>query len=230
MARVRCVLLLAEDLLLLLTDDTSGRLPANESVVDALLAGANLIELTLMGRVDIPHVGKPVRYIGIDWWAGRTVVGRFIVRDPSPTDDEVLDAAMQIVMGNKSKYLHAVLRQLSNERLHWTLYNRLARRGMVRSVQDSPYGVEMRRRVIQALVERTPPDTRSAALIALLHTIKHEPGIIYPRARIVGLTRTHRQLIARGDEIAKSNWAPEAVREAIDAMITTISWAARMRG
>ena len=47
--------------------------------------------------------------------------------------------------------------------------------------QDSGHKVEVRRRVIQALVYRTTPDTRSAALIALLHTIRHEPKIIYPR-------------------------------------------------
>ena len=45
-------MLLAEDLLLLVTDDTSGRLSAPGEQVDAGLGGANLIELTLMGRVD----------------------------------------------------------------------------------------------------------------------------------------------------------------------------------
>jgi hypothetical protein len=44
------VLLLAEDLLLLLTDDR-GRLSAPSAEVDVLLVGANLVELALMGKV-----------------------------------------------------------------------------------------------------------------------------------------------------------------------------------
>ena len=43
-------MLIAEDLLLLLTDDTSGSTPA--VAVEILLAGANLVELALIGRVD----------------------------------------------------------------------------------------------------------------------------------------------------------------------------------
>ena len=42
-----------------------------------------------------------------------------------------------------------------------------------------------------------------------------------------GLTRymdgaprgAHRKLIARGEQIAKSNWAPEAIRNSVDAII-----------
>jgi Golgi phosphoprotein 3 (GPP34) len=45
--------LLAEDLLLLITDDASGRLSAPAAQVDAALGGANLLELTLMTKVDL---------------------------------------------------------------------------------------------------------------------------------------------------------------------------------
>ncbi len=89
--------------------------------------------------------------------------------------------------------------------------------------------------MIQALVYRTTPDTRSAALIALLHTIRHEPKIIYPRyamwSRVVdwpGLTRAQRKLLARGDEIAKSNWAPEANRDSIDAILDAARFQAEL--
>ena len=47
------MLLLAEDLLLLLTDDTSGRLSVPLVEVNVLLVGANLVELTLMGKVHL---------------------------------------------------------------------------------------------------------------------------------------------------------------------------------
>lgn len=75
-------MLLAEDLLLLVTDDASGRLVSSGSQVDAGLGGANLVELTLLGKVDITgeqDQGKP---------------GRIIVRDPAPPGDDVLDAAL----------------------------------------------------------------------------------------------------------------------------------------
>jgi hypothetical protein len=58
--------LLAEDLLLLLTGDASGRLTVPSAQVDAGLGGANMVELTLMGKVDVSgggDRGKPGRVI-----------------------------------------------------------------------------------------------------------------------------------------------------------------------
>jgi len=46
-------MLLAEDLLLLVTDDATGRLAVSGEPADAGLGGANLLELTLLGKVDI---------------------------------------------------------------------------------------------------------------------------------------------------------------------------------
>ena len=87
-------------------------------------------------------------------------------------------------------------------------------------------GVEVRRRVTQALVERMPPDTRSAALIALMHTILCKPEIVDPRR--YGMSRS--QLFGRAEEIAGTNWAPEGVRNSIDAMLAaTRSVAVRTR-
>jgi hypothetical protein len=79
-------MLLAEDLLLLVTDDASGRLAAAGSQVDAGLGGANLVELTLLGKVDITgeqDQGRP---------------GRIIIRDPAPPEDAVLGRAIDEMM------------------------------------------------------------------------------------------------------------------------------------
>jgi Golgi phosphoprotein 3 (GPP34) len=57
---------LAEDLLLLVTDSATGRLSAPAAQVDAALGGANLLELTLMNKVDLSgewDQGKPGRII-----------------------------------------------------------------------------------------------------------------------------------------------------------------------
>ena len=261
-------MLIAEDLLLLLTDDTSGRLSTAAAIpawlstwavggqvstsaveVEVLLAGANLVELALMGRVVSREV-KPIPVLGIDWTVDRLVVG-----DPSPTGDAVLDTAVQMARNKGNLYavldtavqmarnegnLSGVIRE-SGKNLQRTLYERLVDSGMIRHeprrilgvvkvdrwpAQDSRHKVEVRRRVIQALVEQTTPDPRSAALIALLHTLRLEPTIVDPRH--YGMSQS--RLIWRGDEIAKSDWAPEAVRDSIDPIIAATGKAAEAAG
>ena len=106
-------MLLAEDLLLLVTNDATGRLSVPSSQADAGLGGANLLELTLLGKVDVSgpqDQGKP---------------GRIVVRDPSPPGDEILDAALQVLIGQQGKKPSAVIRPLGRN-LRPALYQRLA--------------------------------------------------------------------------------------------------------
>ena len=213
-------MLLAEDLLLLVTGDTSGRLSAPAAQVDAALGGANLVELTLMNKVDLSgegEEGKP---------------GRLIVRDPSPAGDDVLDAALEIVITHQGKKPSTVIRPLSKN-LRQTLYARLAGSGVVRAersrtlgvfpthtwpAQDASHEAQVRRLVTRSLVQQTAPDTRSAALIALLHALRCEHKIVDPQ--LCDLSK--RELRARAEEIAKGNWASAAVRKAIDEMIAAV--------
>src|SRR5215469_11537193 len=213
-------MLIAEDLLLLVTDDASGRLSAPVATVDAGLGGANLIELALRGKVDLSgeqDQGKP---------------GRIVVRDPSPAEDAVLDAALKIVIAHQGQKPSMVIRPLSRN-LRQTLYQRLADSGVVRAergkifgafpfhrwpAQDASHEAEVRRLVTQALVQQEAPDTRTAALIALLHAVGCEDKIVDPRQ--YGLSR--RELRARAEEIAKGNWASEAVRKAIEQMMAAV--------
>jgi hypothetical protein len=134
--------------------------------------------------------------------------------------------------------------------LQLTLYKRLGSGGVVRyerrrilavigvdrwPAQDSRHKVQVRGRVIQALVEQTTPDPRSAALIALLHTIEHEIEIVDPghlaefRSRFAvdfEFFDVRKHLLERGEEIANSNWAPEVIRSSIDAIIAATRKAA----
>jgi hypothetical protein len=217
-------MLIAEDLLLLVTDDASGRLSAQEAQVDAGLGGATLVELTLMRKVDLSggtDEGKP---------------GRIVVLDPSPPGDDVLDAALEILSAHQGKKPSAVIKPLSKN-LRRTLYERLAASGVVRAeqgralgifpvhrwpVQDASHETEVRRLVTQALTQQTAPDTRTATLIALLHALKCEHKVVDPRP--YGLSR--RQLRARAGEIAEGNWASEAVRKVINEMIAAAAAAA----
>ncbi|MGE5286553.1 MAG: GOLPH3/VPS74 family protein [Micromonosporaceae bacterium] len=213
-------MLIAEDLLLLVTDDASGRLSVPAAQVDAGLGGANLVELTLMNKVDLSREGdegKP---------------GRLTVRDPSPTGDAVLDAALGIVIAHQGKKPSTVIRPLSKN-LRRTLYERLVGSGVIRAEEDRILGVfpahkwpaqdarheaEVRQLVTQVLVQQTAPDTRSAALIALMHALRCEHKIVDPQH--YGLSK--RQLRERAEEVAKGNWASEAVRKTIDEMIAAI--------
>ncbi|MGN6176622.1 MAG: GOLPH3/VPS74 family protein, partial [Streptosporangiaceae bacterium] len=176
-------MLLAEDLLLLVTDDASGRLSAPAEKVDAGLGGANLVELTLRDKVDLTgeqDPGKP---------------GRIIVRDPSPPGDAVLDAALEVLLARQGKRPAAGIGPLSTN-LRGRLYERLASRGVVRAERGRVFGVfpvrrwpaddaseeaEVRRLMTQALVQQVAPDVRTAALIALAHAVGCVDKIVDPR-------------------------------------------------
>ena len=79
-------MLIAEDLLLLLTADDTGKLAADSTNTDMALGGALLAELALTERVDIAGPDERVRE------------GRLVVRDASPTGDSVLDEALATVL------------------------------------------------------------------------------------------------------------------------------------
>jgi hypothetical protein len=213
-------MLLAEELLLLVTDDASGRLSAPAEQVDAGLGGANLVELTLRNKVDLSGEQDPGKR------------GRIIVRDPSPAGDAVLDAALEILIAREGKRPSTVIGPLSKN-LRGTLYQRLADRGVVRAERGRIFGVfpvrrwpaqdasdeaEVRRLMAQALVQQVVPDTRTAALIALVHAVGCLDKIVDPRQH--GLSK--RELRARAAAIAKGNWASEAVRKAIEEMMAAV--------
>jgi hypothetical protein len=158
--------------------------------------------------------------------------GRIIVRDRSPAGDAVLDAALEIIIARQGKRPSAVIGPLSKN-LRATLYRRLADRGVVHAgrgrvfgvfpvrrwpAQDASHEVEARRLVAQALVQREAPDTRTGALIALVHAVGCVDKVVDPRH--YGLSR--RELRARAKEIAEGNWASEAVRTTIEEMMAAI--------
>jgi Golgi phosphoprotein 3 (GPP34) len=212
--------LLAEDLLLLVTDDDSGKLSVSMEQVDLGLGGATLVELTLMDRVDLSREGDPGK------------PGRIVVRDASPTGDAVLDAALAILVERQGKKPSAVITPLSRH-LRRTLYERLADSGVIRAEEDRILGVfpshtwptqdprheaGVRGLVTDALVHQATPDTRTAALIALIHALRCEHKIVDPGQ--YDLSKP--QLRARAAEIATGSWASEAVRRVIDELIAAV--------
>lgn len=213
-------MLIAEDLLLLLTDDTSGRLAVPAAQADAALGGALLAELALMGKVDLSSAadaGKP---------------GRLAVRDPAPAGDVVLDSGLEIVIAHRGKKPSAVIGPLGKN-LRSTLYERLAASGLLRAQQASILGIfparrwpaldtrneeQARQQLAAALTGQAVPGSRAAVLIALLHALKCEHKVM--GSQLDGLSR--RELRARAGEIAKGDWASAAVSRVIEETIAAV--------
>jgi len=207
-------MLLAEDLLLLLTDDATGTLVVSGSEADVALGGAQLVELTLLGRVDIDERK------------------RLVVRDSSPVDDELLAGALATVQEREGKKPSSVIERLSRK-LRTRLYERLAASGVLRAEEGKVLGLfpttrwptssadheaAVRRAVTSALVQGTTPEPRDAALIALLHALRSTHKVVDPQEH--GVRR--KDLDRRAKQVAEGDWASQAVRESIDAMMAAV--------
>jgi hypothetical protein len=188
--------------------------------VDLGLAGANLIELTIAGRVGVAgrHDPKP---------------GRLIVRDRTPTGDDILDNALHILIAHEGNKPSSVLRPLSKH-LRPALHERLAQQGSLRAeharilglvttdhwpTQDARHEEDVRRSLVEVLVERKAPDARTAALVALRHALACEHKVI--DVQQFGLTK--HELRSRAEETAHRAWASDAVQNAIADTLTTVT-------
>ena len=175
-------MLLAEDLLLLLTDDETGKLVVSGSEADVALGGAQLIELTLAGRVDLTGEGE-----------GRK--GRLVVRDTTPLADPLLGEALDLVASKEGKKPDAVVGPLGRK-LRDRLYARLAEQGVLRSERGKVLGIfptqkwpaaeaaherHLRAELEQALLTGLLPQERVAVLVSLLHALRAVPKVVRPK-------------------------------------------------
>lgn len=209
------LMLLAEDLLLLLTDDDTGKLVVSGAEADVALGGAQLIELTLLGRVDVTREGE-----------GRP--GRLVVRPGERPTDPLLDEALDLVASRQGKKPDAVVGPLG-KKLRDRLYDRLTETGVLRSEPGKVLGIfpthrwpavdaaherDLRAGLEQALLTGLQPQERVAALVALLLALRSVHKVVRPQDH--GLSR--RDLDRRAKEIAEGDWGSAAVRKAVDAM------------
>ncbi len=213
-------MLIAEDLLLLLTDDDTGKLIIAPNAVDIALGGANLVELALRGRVDIA---------GADQAAKK---GRLAIRNGRATGDALLDDALDYLKRHDGKKPSSVVGPLGWS-LRINLYDRLMTRGMLRHEQgqilglfpthrwpsrDAAHERAVRTCIEGALIQRVPPDERTAALISLLHALKAVHKVM--DAREHGVLKS--DLKARAGRIADGDWSSKAARESVDATRATL--------
>ena len=203
-------MLIAEDLLLLLTDDTSGKLLAPGEQVDLALGGALLVELSLAEQVTVDERGR----LQVPDRAGGT-------------GDPLLDEALAVVGSRAGKKPKAVVGPLS-KKLRPVLYDRLAAAGLLRAeharllgvlpttrwpAQDVHHENAVREALTQVLVAGTTPEPRTAALVGLLHALHATHKVV--AAPELGLSR--RELDRRAKDVAQGDWCSAAVRQAVDA-------------
>lgn len=211
-------MLIVEDLLLLLTDDTSGKSLVASTELDLSLAGAVLLELAMAGKVDVTGPGDP----------GRN--GRLVVRDPAPTGDPLLDEALTRLTASPDRKPGKGL-DLIKKDLRASTYRRLVERGIVRSENGKILGVfpthrwpardvvhetGIRQTLHDALITGTTPQPQTAALISLLQSIKAVN-------KILDVPRAERSAVKdRAKQISQDAWAADAVRKAVDAVNSAV--------
>lgn len=207
-------MLIAEDLLLLLTDDDSGRLVKSAVEVDPALGGALLVELTLAGVVDLTDDGGMFQ-------RGRLVVAE----DGARVTDPELVAALGTVRGRQGRKPESVVPKLGKG-VRKRLYARLTERGILRSDEgrilgifptsrwptaDAAHEEALRRELAAALRTGLPSRPEVGALVSLVHALRALPKVLDPED--VGTTR--REMTAQAKRISEGEWASAAVRRAI---------------
>lgn len=231
-------MLIAEDLLLLLTDDTTGRFVVDGTALDLALAGAVLLELAEKGRitittaadVDMRRKGKKVK------------AGRVKVVTPLLTGDGTLDQALDRCGELAGKKPEAALGALAKG-LRPQLLDRLAHAGILRAdhgrvlgvfpstrwpAADSAHESQLHDQLRSVLVHGITPDPRTAALAALLSAVDAPHKVLASAAGGAG-DIDKKAVRARAKEIREGSWAVDAVGKAIEAVqaaITTALYAA----
>jgi hypothetical protein len=202
--------LIAEDLLLLLLDDESGKVAPSDSAEPAL-GGAVLAELAILGAVTIDE--RTSRF----WSPKVRVTG-------SAPDDRVLADAVQVV-SEKERTAQDLVARLGKG-LVKTLGDRLADRGILERREsrllgmlprtrwpaaDSTHEAAVRQALTSVLVQGTTPDARTGALVAVLSAIDRTHKVVDHD----GLSR--REVKKRAKEVTEGAWAATAVRDSIQA-------------
>lgn len=209
-------MLLAEDLVLLLTDDKTGKPLVDQLRRDLVLAGAVVHELTELGRLRVTGRDEEQR------------PGRLVVADDAPTGDDLLDTTLQRLAGRKPEKPKNALGGIGKG-LHQRLLERLAARGILRlevgrvlglfprrawPAVDSAHEEGVRRGLSDVLVVGRAPTPRELTLIALLDAVGQVPTVL------PGSDVSRRELRRRARAVAEDGgFAATAVRKALDDAI-----------
>lgn len=163
---------LADELLLLAYDDVTGRCSVPPIALDLGMAAAILVDLVLHGRVEV-------------------IDGAVVPLDPSPTGHGVADEVLRRIHGELPQPAAFWLQRLRHG-LRQHVLESLVALGTIRDQDDTAWDVlrvhhypavdptveaEVRGRLAQALSGTSVPDERTAALAALIATVRMEPTL-----------------------------------------------------
>ncbi|NXY94069.1 GPP34 family phosphoprotein [Streptomyces sp. BR123] len=199
---------LAEEIMLLSLDDESGSTKQRQAAGWAV-AGGILLELVLAGRVSV--AGKHLE-----------------LTDTTPTGDHLLDSRTALIEtwlhGRKKRRVTEWLTKDQAKAVGAALES-LCKRGVVLEEKHKALGVfpirrypaadgtveaELRERLRAVVLGGAEPDTRTAGLIALIHSAKLH--------RLAFPDSPRKQVAARMAEVVVGQWAAESVHAAIRDM------------
>lgn len=204
--------LIAEDLLLLLLEDDSGKL-THATYLDVGIGGALLVELALAGTVEVVK--------GSGLWARSKV---HPVMGPPPPGDPMLAQAMALV-SEKDRTAQDLVGRLGKHRRD-ALLDRLEGKGILQRQEDKVMGLfprkrwptvdssheaDVRRQLGDALVRGVRPEERTAALVALLSALGLAHKVVDREGLPAGEVKKRAKSLADGD------WAAKAVKDAVAA-------------
>ena len=203
--------LIAEDLVLLLLDDESGKLE-HATYLDTGIGGALLVELALSENVSVVKDGGR--------WARAKI---HVSSAPAPTDPLLVEALG--LVAEKPRTAEDLVGRLGKKRRD-LLLDRLRQRGILEEKEhlalgliprkrwptvDSTHEAAVRRALGDALVRGATPSQRTAALVSLLSALDLTHKVVDRE----GLPA--RDLKKRAKEIAEGDWSAKAVRDAVAA-------------
>jgi hypothetical protein len=203
--------LIAEDVLLLLLDDESGKF-TERTHLDVALGGALLTDLALREVVELPPKTR--------FWK----TPRVAAVSGAVLDDPLLASSLALIAA-RPRTAQDLVKRLGRAG-RGELLTRLVDRGQVGIERGSALGVfsttrypaadqayedDLRTEVTAALVEGRAPSERTAAVISVLAAIDRAHKVIDRH----GLSRADVKRRAR--EIADGDWAAKAVRDAVRA-------------
>lgn len=207
-------MIIAEDLLLLLTDDVTGKPVVDSQRLSFALAGAVLVDLVLAERLTITDAGR--------WGSG----SRVAVASSAPLDDAVLEEALRRAGQRRQPVGAQALLTTLAKQLPDALRARLVERGILRAEEgrvlgifptrawpaaDSRHEAAVRAALWDVVVQGRTPTEREVCLVALLHAV----GQVPKQFATAGMTS--RQLRDRAKALSQGNVGGEAVRRAIEA-------------
>jgi len=203
--------LIAEDLVLLLLDDESGKF-TNASYLDTGIGGALLVELALAETVDVVK--------GSGLWSRAKVRATGL----SAPADPVLVKALSVI-AEKERTAEDLVGRLGKRRRE-QLLDRLQERGIVESREDRVLGLIPRRRwptvdstheagvrreLGDVLLRGVQPAERTGALVSVLSALDLAHKVVDREGAPA------REVKKRAKEVAEGDWAAKAVRDSIAA-------------